>query len=177
MKRPFILYLTVGLLLATTHRLPAPIQEVPESPTPAPEQSAKPKPKRTVKPTASPNSESSTKRQTPSSTPKNQATPNRNPFDGTWLGTFNGVPTKGNVQFTLTVSANGSVVNETSSTFGSLTNRATPDGRTTRWQDGTSAWTLTPNAEEKTAIVTCDYEGFFGIGAYHSSVVFRRTSP
>jgi hypothetical protein len=31
-------------MLVTAHRLPAPIQEIPESPTPKPEQSAKPKP-------------------------------------------------------------------------------------------------------------------------------------
>ena len=35
--------LSAVVLLLTTHRLPAPIQEVLESPTPAPEQSAKPK--------------------------------------------------------------------------------------------------------------------------------------
>src|SRR5229473_7618994 len=39
---PFLLGLC--LLFTTTERLPAPISEVPESPTPAPEQSAKPKP-------------------------------------------------------------------------------------------------------------------------------------
>jgi hypothetical protein len=50
MKGFSVLVLTVALLLMTTHRLPAPISEVPESPTPAPEQSAKPKPKRTSNP-------------------------------------------------------------------------------------------------------------------------------
>ena len=90
---------------------------------------------------------------------------------------WNIVPTKGNVQFTLTISGKASVVNETSSTFGSLTNRAACDETTIRWQDSTSSWTLAPNKDEKTAVVTCDYGGFFGIGAYHSSVIFRRTSP
>jgi hypothetical protein len=40
-KRSLVLFLTVGLLLTTTLRLPAPISEVPESPTPAPEQPRK----------------------------------------------------------------------------------------------------------------------------------------
>jgi hypothetical protein len=175
MRRTLVLLLPIALLLMAPNRLPAPIQEVQENPPP--EQSAKPNPKRRTKPKAtSESSESSTRRQTPSP-PKNQATPSRNPFDGTWLGTFNGVPTKGDVQFTLTISGKASVVNETSSTFGSLTNRAACDGIAIRWQDGTSSWTLAPNKDEKTAVVTCDYGGFFGIGAYHSSVIFRRTSP
>jgi hypothetical protein len=41
--------LTFSLLLVTAHRLPAPIQEIPESPTPTPEQSATPE-----SPTSSP---------------------------------------------------------------------------------------------------------------------------
>jgi hypothetical protein len=49
-KRTLTLLLTVALLLITTHRLPAPISEIPESPTPTPERSAKPKLKRTPKP-------------------------------------------------------------------------------------------------------------------------------
>jgi len=53
MKRSLGLLLVLTLLLVTAHRLPAPIQEVPESPTPVPEQSAKPKPKRTIKPKVS----------------------------------------------------------------------------------------------------------------------------
>src|SRR5947207_13310154 len=61
MKGTLALFLTFGLFLTTAHRLPAPIQEVPESPTPAPEQSAKPKPKRTTKPKPKPEaSESAT---------------------------------------------------------------------------------------------------------------------
>ena len=45
MKRRLALSLTLALVLITAHRLPAPIQEVPESPTPAPERSAKAKSK------------------------------------------------------------------------------------------------------------------------------------
>jgi F5/8 type C domain len=72
--------LSIALLLVTAHRLPAPIQEIPESPTPAPEQSAKPK--RTIKPkTTSESSESSTKRQTASPQSRTEAASNRKPFN------------------------------------------------------------------------------------------------
>jgi peptidyl-prolyl cis-trans isomerase B (cyclophilin B) len=50
MKRTLALLLTVVVVLITAHQLPAPISEIPESPTPAPEQSPKPKPKRAIKP-------------------------------------------------------------------------------------------------------------------------------
>ena len=49
MKRTLAL-LTVAGLLITAHRLPAPIQEIPESPTPAPERPAKAKRKPNSKP-------------------------------------------------------------------------------------------------------------------------------
>src|SRR5438046_9561283 len=94
--------LVLAFLLATTSRLPAPIQEVPESPTPAPERSAKPKPKRTVKPKTSENPESSTKNKAPSTTPL----PQRNPFDGTWTGHYE-TGLAGDVQYTFTISGPG----------------------------------------------------------------------
>ena len=85
MKRTLALLLTVALLLITAHRLPAPIQEVPESATPAPEESAKSKPKRTTKAKGtSESSENSTKRQTASS-PQTQPNKNPTPFAGTWI--------------------------------------------------------------------------------------------
>src|SRR5207249_6281504 len=60
------------------------IQEIPEAPTPAPEQSAKPRPKRTIKSKAtSESSEASTKRQTLLPQPQSQAAPSQNSFDGT----------------------------------------------------------------------------------------------
>jgi hypothetical protein len=61
--------LTIGLVLTFPHRLPAPIQEAPEStPTPKPKREVvvRPKPK-------------------PEATPKPKATPNR-AFAGTWIG-------------------------------------------------------------------------------------------
>jgi hypothetical protein len=170
-------------LLISAHRLPAPISELPESPTPTPEQSAKPKPKRTVKPkVTSENSESSTKRQTPSP-PQSQPTPNRNPFDGTWVGIFKAIPFHGDIEFTFTITGTGTVVAARWST-GAGNYQSSCDGTSVKWTDRhfaqPSPWhtTFTPNSDGRTAIVASDNEGgTFGIGAYSSSAVFRRTSP
>jgi len=80
MKRSLAFSLTVALIVMVAHRLPAPIQEVPESPTPAPQQSTKPKPKRTVEPKASENSERSAKGPK-SSQPQSEAASNLKPFN------------------------------------------------------------------------------------------------
>ena len=172
------LFVTAALLLVFAQRLPAPIQETPESPTPIPEQSAKPKPKRTVKPKAAGLSESSEKRQTTSPQPKNQTTPNQNPFDGTWVGMFKGIPFYGDVEFTIFITKTGTVVTSRSSTFGTRIYQSTCDGTNVKWTDGPSHGTLTPNSDGRTAVVASDNGGgFFGIGAYSSSVIFRKTSP
>lgn len=63
------IFLSLVLLCVCAHRLPAPISEIPESPTPKPEQSVRPKPKRMAQKVESGNSENSTKRQTPSPQP------------------------------------------------------------------------------------------------------------
>jgi hypothetical protein len=172
LRRTFCFSLVAALLMVTAHRLPAPIQEVPESPAPAPEQSAKPKPKRTVKPKASESSESSTKARTPSPTLKNQPTPNRNAFDGEWSG-------HGNVaDYTLVISARGTAVYETSTKWGTYTWTATCDGVSMRWNTVVSCgWIFTPNPDGKTAIVVGTCSGILGIGAGNWSGVFRRTSP
>src|SRR6266700_8186918 len=123
--------LAVMLLLITAHRLPAPISEIPESPTPAPEQSAKPKPKRTI---------------TLKVTTK---------FAGTWTGTIRFGPTLV-VDYTLVINSAGNSVQEKSAQWGSHFYSATCDGKTVRWQTlGTdSRWALTPNPDGKTALVT-----------------------
>jgi F5/8 type C domain len=80
-KRTFVLSLTIALLLIGARQLPAPIQEVPESPTPAPEQFAKPKSKRTIKPAVtSERSQSPTKHKAPPQ-PQNEAASNLHPFN------------------------------------------------------------------------------------------------
>ena len=173
---PRSLGLSAVVLLLTAHPLPAPIQEVPESPTPAPEQLAKPKVKHAVKPkAASENSETSAKRQASSTPPKGQSAPNQNPFNGTWIGVLNNLPFTGNVEFTLFISASGTAVTEKSS-LGTNNFEANCDGNTMRWETG-SSWTLTPNPDGKTALVTCNGAGFFGVGAFSLSTVFRKTTP
>jgi hypothetical protein len=89
MKRTLALFLTVGLLLISAHRLPAPISEIPESPTPAPTvaPTAKPKPKSLPKPKAkSEASESAT------SSARQKPSPKQSRFAGTWVGTMPEVP-------------------------------------------------------------------------------------
>jgi hypothetical protein len=166
------LFFGVVLLLITAHRLPAPISEILESPTPAPEQSAKPKPKRTIKPkVTSESSESSTKRKT-ALPAQSQPTPNRNPFDGTWRGFLHVA------DYTLIINVAGNTVTEKSAKWGTFTWPTTCDGKTIRWNDGGScAWTFTPNPDEKTALATANCPGLFGFGAGSWSSVFQRASP
>src|SRR6266404_6516056 len=137
------------LLIAFAHRLPAPIVE--ESPMPAAERSAKPKPKHKI---VSESSEGSTKRQA-SPTPKTQATSNCSVCDGTWTGHYK-TGLAGDIQHTLVISGSGTVVQETDS-VGSYTSRATCDGTTMRWvwtvnSSGNS--TFTPNRDGRTAVLT-----------------------
>ena|ERR1700730_4105427 len=161
MKRNLVFCLVAALLLSTAHRLPAPIQEVPESPTPVPQQSAKPKLKRTIKPKAtSESSESSTKQS--------------NAFDGTWVGTENLGGSVGNIQSTQVISGSGAVVRSTSR-LGAFTWSATCDGKTMQWsvktKYGSGVRTFTPNNDGKTALM------IFQSGDFHSSATFSKTSP
>src|SRR3954471_19094690 len=129
-------------LVISAHRLPAPIQEVSESPTPKREQSAKPKSKRTVKPQASESSESSTKRTAASPPLKTQPSPNRNPFDGTWCGTLN------DDYRTLFINSAGTVVTEKSSIWGTATWPGKCDISSMRWNTaGGCSWVLIPNPD------------------------------
>jgi hypothetical protein len=170
--------LVLAFLLIIAHRLPAPIQEVPESATPAPEQSAKPKPKRIAKPKApSDRSESSTK-QKKAFPVQSQPPPNRNPFDGTWRGMLNNLPWLGNTDFTFLISASGTSVTEKSKQMGTKPYQATCDGSTMRWTaEANCVWTFTPNPDGKTALATINCPGLFGVGVYNSPTIFRRTSP
>jgi hypothetical protein len=164
--------LVLAFLLATTHPLPAPIQEIPESPTPAPEQSAKPTPKRTTKPKATrESSESSTTRQTASPPAQLQQHPR---FPGTWRGTLP-FGLAGDLHLTLVVNTYGTSVTESGGLVGTVTFKATNDGKTVSWHSGVLkeiAWTLTPNPDGQTALLTAKS---LYIGS--PSAVFRRTSP
>jgi len=164
--------LVCWLLFITARRLPAPITE--ESSTPVPEQSARPKPKRVSKPkVVNENAESAVTSQKRAIAPA--ATPNQNRFDGTWMGTLNNLPFAGNVDFALVVTANGTSITEKSANFGTNTFEVNCDGSTMKWETG-SSWTLTPIGDGQTALVTCNNGGFFGVGAFSLSTVFRRST-
>lgn len=168
LRQTFRFLLIAALLFVTAHRLLAPISVIPESPTPAPEQSPKAKAKRTIKPKASESSESSTKRQTPSPAPKNQATTNRNPFDGTWVGTVDW-GSFGNVEHTIVIDTAQKTVNITGCESGSVF-RASLGPNGISWTTGLfkeHKWTMKPSEDGKTALVA----------VYGKSVIFRRTSP
>ena len=178
---PFVKLLAViGFLVIAAHRLPAPIQEIQENPTPAPAHSAKPKSKRAVKPRGTArSSEDSARPKAPSPTEtKRQANLQRNPIDGTWVGTLN------NIQFTAVISRSGTVVQETS-TDGTFTWNATYDGKTMRWSwqrlllsGDSTATIIDPNG--KTALVTSNSAGaplLLGAGAHNTSAIFYKVSP
>src|SRR2546429_2492328 len=151
------LLLSIALLLIAAHRLPAPISEEP-SPTPA-EQSAKPKPKRTIKSTDSrEGSEASTKRQT-SPRPQIQRTPNSTPFVGTWSGTMN-ISFFGDIGYTFLIDPAQATVKMWGTNKPSEIPQTTADVcRASVGADGISwnwsawKWTLKPYPEGKTALV------------------------
>jgi cytoskeletal protein RodZ len=147
--------LIFAVLLVTAHRLPAPISEIPESPTPAPEQSAKPKSKRTIKPEATgKSSESSTKRQSTSS-PQSQSTPNRTPFAGTWQGTLSDTGGANGVSATLIVNpTQDSAVVIGLAVWGDRRGRASAQGNTLSWTFLAEKWTMVIAPDGKTAVVT-----------------------
>jgi hypothetical protein len=167
-----------GTLLLFTHRLPAPIQEVPESPMPATEQSAKPKPKRAIKPKVT--SEDSrtaakqTKRGSPPS-PQGQSAPFQKRFAGVWSGpvTNNSIVWSGEHQMTFIINdAENSVRVEPQAGVGA----ATTAGDTISWQStwywNEWSWTLTPAADGRTARVAAE----FAAGGSASGLVSRVTS-
>jgi hypothetical protein len=160
------------LLFLSAQQLPAPILE--ENPTPAPEQTPKPKVKRSPKPKAIAEDVDKTAAQRTRAAVATP-TPIRDRFDGAWVGTLNNLPFAGNVEFTLFVSGSGTSVIEKSVNFGSNTFQSNCDGNTMRWETG-SSWTLTPNPDGQTALITCNNAGFFGVGAFSLSTIFRRTT-
>jgi hypothetical protein len=129
-----ILLIAVAImLLISAHRLPAPIQEVPESPTPAPEQSAKSKPKRQ---TASP--------------PQTHSTQNPTPFAGTWVAKT-GFP----AGVTLIVSpAQDSAVVKGLPVWGDRAGRPVANGNTLSWTFLAEKWNMVIAPDGKTAVVT-----------------------
>lgn len=162
--------LVAFLLGSSAHRLPAPISEAPENPTPAPLQTTQPKVRHSTKRKSQEN-EASVRQQTTAEKSKSQpkTTPGR--FAGTWLGNISqGVA--GNVDVTLTINAAGTEVAERSS-VGTFTRRGTCNGNTTTWRGGLFseiAWTFTPNPDGQTAAVTAK-----GLFSGNSTATFRKT--
>ena len=172
MKRNISFFLCAGCLLITAHRLPAPIQEVPESPTPT----ATPALQLAPIPLASP---------TPTATPSPQLAPIQLPrtapghpkavrFAGTWSGRIR-FGNAGNVDFTLVVNSEATSLQQKSKNFGDVTHLAVVTGRTLSWQAGREnriAWTLTPNPNGQTALVTSK-----SASGVVTSAVFQRGQP
>jgi len=158
LHRTFCFSLVAALLLITAHRLPAPIQEVPESPTPAPEQGAtKPKhPSKSKRRTEESEAPRTNEKSNIAEGSKSQLKKKpQERFAGAWSGTIS-QGLWGNVEFTLVLNAAGTSVTDKSG-FGTFTHAATSDGNMTTWQSGLLSeirWTLTPNPDGKTALVT-----------------------
>src|SRR5205085_12429499 len=172
MKRTPWSGLTTTRLLITAQRSPGPISE--ETSTPAPEQSARAKPKRTVKPKQSENSESSTKAKTSS------LAPNRNPFDGSWVG--KGDIARWGVIEQIVISGSGTSADVKLAGQDVLTGqdlwyrnmKPTYEGGTLILNNGDGRWALTQNSDGKTARFTCDWPGFLLAPKVHSSATFKK---
>jgi hypothetical protein len=132
LRRTFSLSLIAAFLFATAHRLPAPIQEIQESPTPASEEQTKPKRTRAKSRNTDENSATSI------SPAAKQSTPEPTKFAGTWTGTVN-VPNPligGNTQCTYIVNSVENAVKENCERFTPNTSPATISGNTITWKNG-----------------------------------------
>lgn len=163
------LLLTLAMaLLISAHRLPAPIHEVQESPTPA----QSPKPSEESKETRSRRSSSA------------DAKGVKRLFAGTWRGTVKSivdVKQQPQLEYTLIINPEGNSVRETSTRWGSKTYSAKRDGQTIKWFAG-SEWTLTPNADGQTAVVRYPHVGAAqrystGYGVIMGQATFQKIVP
>jgi len=153
--RRSLFVLISAMLLITAHRLPAPIQETPESPSPAPtvEPKAKPKPKASPKP--KPKSEAS---ESATNSARQQSNSKQSRFAGNWVGTMQTFPA-GNQTTVLAVDPAGTTMTVT--WFGKETAaKAQLDGDTLRatfppppFQPQPHTWSLTPQPDGVTARV------------------------
>jgi hypothetical protein len=156
MKRSLVLSLTVALLLITTHRLPAPIQEVPESPTPTPAVAPAPQPRKSPP------------------KPRSKLTGAAR-FAGTWTGRIT-IDRFADTDVTLVISTDGTSVAQRSQA-GVWTRPLTYDGKLLSWQTGPTnnvAWTLTLNPDEQSALVTRTVPGIQNTRAIFKRVQSKR---
>lgn len=168
MSRSIRICLTFCVLLAGSHRLPAPIVETPDQP-PAVEQSIKPKLKHRTKTTQS---EFSSREKAGAASRSAPAPSLEGPtrFAGAWSGQINQGLT-GHVIATFTVSPDATSV-QISKNLGGGTREATMSGDTISWPTGSlgGTTTLTPNNDGQTAQVTL--KGLFG----NTTATMRRIS-
>ena len=140
MRTP-VCFIAFALLMTTAHRLPAPIQEVPQSPTPGP----------TVAPAAKPTKSSSKPKSKPSGAAR---------LAGTWTGRIT-IDKFADTDVRLVISTDGKSVAQTSQA-GVWTRPLTYDGRLLSWRTGPTnavAWTLALNPDEQSALVTRIWSG------------------
>jgi TonB family protein len=154
MSRSIRICLASCVLLAGSHRLPAPIIESPDNP-PAAEQPAKRKSQHRAKTTNSQEKAGVTSRSTPAPTLQGPAR-----FAGAWRGQIN-QGLLGRVTATFAVSPDATSV-QISKNLGGGTRTATMNGDTISWPTGSLGGTtaLTPNNDGQTARVTL--KGLFG---------------
>jgi hypothetical protein len=166
MTRQKLILLSAILMVGTTQRLPAPIQELPGSPTPA--ATEQPKPRKSHPKSEKIEAEPKTKEPAKPSTASVSQGPAR--FAGTWSGTINqGI--LGNIPMTLVIDTGTRSVKEISK-VGTFTHPVTANGNMLAWRAGwlsEIAWTFVPNADGKTAAVTS--KSPFGV---NGSATFRK---
>jgi len=163
--------------LGSPNRLPAPISEIAETPTPTgpPAQSAN----RQLRPGGqwrNPESGISASPQpSPKPTPLTQTTQQRLAhFAGTWTGNIK-LGIAGKVQFTLTVNPDATSLEQKSKAFGEHTHVTSYTGRTLSWKAGLKneiAWTLRPNRDGQTALVTAESGS-----EINGAAIFYRVQP
>lgn len=171
------IFLALALLLIVTCRLPAPIVENPETPTPTPTP-AEPS-NRQLRPGTSWKGASSEMTATPRPSsnripPSQRMQQGATRFAGTWSGKIKFGAT-GDVQFTLTVNPEATLLKQQSLQFGEHTHPTTHTAQTLSWKSGPQngiAWTLTPNTNGQTASVTLQ----LGHGSNNTAVFHRAQS-
>ena len=147
--------LTTAVLLLASHRCPAPIQEVQETPTPNPtlavQSTAVPKPQ-----------------PTPIATPVGvPSTAGAARYAGTWTGKIN-MQKLGDVNVTLVISADGTSV-QMNSKMSNAGRPLTYHGKLLSWLGGARnniPWTLTLNPDGGTALVTRTFSGTTTIATF-----------
>ena len=162
-----IALLVLLLVVAGAARLPAPIQEVPESPTPKPTVSVTPK----VKPKPKPKIDEKESRTTPA---RPQTTPKTSRFAGAWTGVMPTFPW-GSIPQTITVDSAEKTMTrlrDWSSTEPGGTVNAEVKGDTLTANFGSGGvLSLTPQGDGSTAVVRL--KAPFN----NQTAIFRRTSP